>query len=176
SGHEAPRLSLSPLGLRPRGEGRLSGIWHLISGFWTPTRLRSRGEGPQWLELLHPGPEVELQRPGASRLPVNLPVGLGDGIRFQQRILRSLARQMSVALGPDLPIDDDVRDVDALGTQLARHRLSQRAQAEFGHREVGETGAAAQRSGGAGEKDGATTGFDHRPRGAPANQEAAKTA
>ncbi len=59
-------------------------------------------------------------------------VGIGYRIRFKQGIGTAFGQQMLVALRADLTIDDDVRHVDPLGTQLARHALGEGAQGEFG--------------------------------------------
>src|SRR6516162_3766139 len=73
-------------------------------------------------EFLHPGPEVELQSPGALRLAVEMPVAAGDGVGREPAFLGILA---------DAAIDDDVGDMDALWSQLARHALGERPEAEL---------------------------------------------
>ena len=64
-------------------------------------------------------------------------------------------------------------NVDVLGTELARHALGQRAQAELADREIDEIGAATHRRRGAGEQDSAPPGLQHGARRRPADQKAA---
>src|SRR5262245_32679016 len=66
--------------------------------------------------------------------------------------------------------------MDALGTQLARHALGQRAKAELADGEGGEVGAAAQRSSGAGEEDRARPAGQHGPGGGASDEKAAEAA
>src|SRR5580700_6498577 len=81
----------------------------------------------------------KLEGPGAARLLVELPVRGCDRSRRHQQIRiiqRLLAPELFPALahpgGIDAGIDDQVRDVDVLGAELARHRLGHRAKPEFG--------------------------------------------
>src|SRR5262245_14837054 len=74
-----------------------------------------------FLEFLRPRPEVELEGPGALGLAMHLPIAVGDGVGGQPVLLGRLA---------DAAVDDDMADMEALGTQLARHALGQRAKAE----------------------------------------------
>jgi len=50
---------------------------------------------------------------------------------------------MLVAFRADLTIDDHVRHMDPVRTELARHALGEGAQGEFGGSQVHETGTAA---------------------------------
>src|SRR3990172_6844165 len=111
------------------------------------------GAGLGRSELLRPRPEVELLRPGAARLQVELPIALGHLVGVEQGVGAALGAQAGVALGVDLAVDDHMGDVDALGPELPRHALSQRAQPELADGKVDEAGAAAQRRGGAGEQN-----------------------
>src|ERR1700745_2280055 len=104
--------------------------------------------------LLAEWPDLELKGPGAARLLVQLPVGGGDGSRRHQQIRiveRFLAPELFAALahpgGVDAGIDDQMRDMDVLRPELARHRLRHGAKPEFraGKRRI--AAAAAQRSG-----------------------------
>ena len=79
-------------------------------------------------------------------------------------------------LGGDLAVDDDMGDMHALGPQLARHALGERAQAELADRQIDEVGAAAQRCRGAGEEDAAAPLRHHGAGGLAADQEAAEAA
>jgi hypothetical protein len=103
------------------------------------------------------GPQVEFVRPGIARLRVQHPVAVGDVIGIQdavavlQRI--TLGEVAADELGVDGAIDHDVRDVNALRAQLARHRLGQRAQCHLCARESTKVGRAAQRCRRTGEDD-----------------------
>src|SRR5258708_16335646 len=99
----------------------------------SPTMTNERG-----LPLFSERADFKLERPGAARLLVKLPVGRGNrGRRHQQIgiIKRFPAPHLLAALahpcGVDAGIDDQVRDVDVLRSELARHRLRHRAQSEF---------------------------------------------
>ena len=65
------------------------------------------------LELLRPRTNVNLVRPGATRLPMQLQIELSDRIRCQQGILAALLEKM-LTLGLDLPVNDHESDVYAL--------------------------------------------------------------
>src|SRR6266403_4958816 len=113
----------------------------------SPAMTNERG-----LPLFPERANFKLERPGAARLLVKLPVRGGDrGRRHQQIgiIMGFLAPQLLAALahpcGVDAGIDDQMRDVDVLRSELARHRLRHRAQSEFRAGEGRKTAAAAQR-------------------------------
>src|SRR5207253_1947767 len=78
-------------------------------------------------ERLLVGSQVELLRPGGSRLDVNLPVHLCDCIDREKTVFPALlydrGAQRPKALAVDSAIDDHVCDVQALWTKLARHAL-----------------------------------------------------
>src|ERR1700676_2301042 len=78
------------------------------------------------------GPDLALERPGVARLLVDLPVSVGDSRRAHQpaRIeisdrrlalpgLDALADPLSIDAG----VDDQMGDVNALGTKLPRRTL-----------------------------------------------------
>ena len=71
-------------------------------------------------------------------------VGIEDAVLLLQRI--ALGEVAADELGVDGAVDDDVRDVDALRPELARHALRQRAQRMLGAGERGEAGARRARS------------------------------
>src|SRR5581483_166427 len=103
---------------------------------------------------------LHLEGPGALRLLVELPIGVRDRGRWHQEIgivERFLAPDLRTALahpgGVDAGIDDEMRDMDVLRPELARHRLRHRTQAELGAGESGKAAAAAHRGGRAGEED-----------------------
>src|SRR5260221_316204 len=127
---------------------------------------------PQWTKL-------QLKRPGAARLLVELPIGRGDrGRRHQQvRIIeRFLAPELLAALahpgGIDAGIDDEMCDMDVFRTQLAGHRLRHRPQSELGAGKGGKAAAAAQARGRTGEEDIALAVRQHQPGRLPPGQEA----
>ena len=73
--------------------------------------------------------------------------------------------------GIDAGIDDQMRDMNVLGTELARHALRDRAQAGLGAGERRIADAAANARGGAGEEDAAFAARQHQPGGFAAGQE-----
>src|ERR1700758_2990461 len=95
---------------------------------WRQARKRSPG--------LDPRPEIELVRPGAARLAMKEPVILGNGVGCEDAVLGlqgiALGEIVADELGVDGAVDDAVRDVNAEGSELARHALRQRAEREFG--------------------------------------------
>src|SRR5579859_4867050 len=112
------------------------------------------------LPLLAKGADFELERPGALRLLIELPVGFRDrGGRHQkvgvvQRVRpERLQPPLTHPFGVDAGINDEVGDMDILRPELARGRLRHGAQAEFGAGKGRVTDAAAQRRGCAGEED-----------------------
>src|ERR1700722_19906239 len=112
--------------------------------------------------------DFKLERPGAARLLVKLPVGGRDRRRRHQQIRiieRLLAPELLAALpypcGVDAGIDNQMRDVDVLRPELARHRLRHRAQSEFGAGKGRKAAATAQRRGRAGEEYIALAAWHH---------------
>src|SRR4029079_9512793 len=79
----------------------------------------------QSLELLDPGSQLDLPRPCVARLTRNVKVGIGDGVRVEQRVC-AFGRHRSTR-GPNPPVDHEVRDVDVLRRELARHALRETA-------------------------------------------------
>src|SRR5438270_5014233 len=99
------------------------------------------------LPLLTEGADFHLERPGALRLLIELPIGRRDrGRRHQQvRIVERIGAERFQAplpypLGVDAGIDDEMGDMDILRAEFARHRLRHSAQPEFG---AGKGGIAA---------------------------------
>src|SRR6202011_206870 len=124
-----------------------------------------------FLPLLPERADFQFKCPGAARLLVQLAVrGRDRGRRHQQvRIVeRFLAPKLFAPLAHpgsiDTGIDNQVRDVDVLLSQFARHRLRHRAQAEFGAGKGRVTRAAAQARGGAGEENATLAARQHQPR------------
>src|SRR3954469_16213906 len=100
----------------------------------SPERLNSTATLP--LPLLAEGPYFQLERPGAPRLLVKLPVGFRDrrwrhqeiGIVQRPRPQR-LEPPLAHPFGIDAGIDDQMGDVDVFRTQFACGRLRNGAQA-----------------------------------------------
>src|SRR6266403_288223 len=131
----------------------------------SPTMTNERG-----LPLCSERADFKLERPGAAGLPVELPVRGGDRRRRHQQIgiiKRFPAPHLLAALAHpcrvDAGIDDQMRDMDVLGSELARPRLRPRAQSEFRAGEGRIAAAAAQGGGGAGEKYVALAARQHQP-------------
>src|SRR5262245_26942363 len=123
--------------------------------------------------------DFELERPGAARLLVELPVGLGYRLRRHQQVgvvERVGAERLDAALpdpfGIDAGIDDQMRDVDVLRPELARGCLRHSAQAELGAGEGRITRATAQARGGTSEEDVPLPTRQHQLGSFPARQKA----
>src|SRR5271167_569730 len=69
-------------------------------------------------EILAPRPQIQLQRPGAALLVMEIPIGLRDCIRMQQPIEAALlhqlwdSRQQTIPL--DAAIDNQMTDMNVL--------------------------------------------------------------
>ena len=70
------------------------------------------------LELLEPRPHFDFPAPSRAVLLEGRPVGLGDGVGVEQAV--GLVRGHGPYGRADAPIDDDMRDVNALDTSLRR--------------------------------------------------------
>src|SRR5215204_5186324 len=100
-------------------------------------RLSSTATLP--LPLLAEGAYFQLERPGALRLLIELPVGFRDGRRRHQEIgivegarPQRLDPPLAHPFGIDAGVDDEMGDVDVLRAQFARRCLRNRTQAELG--------------------------------------------
>src|SRR6516165_9905019 len=114
-----------------------------------PAAMRAPSERP--LPLLAEGTDIELERPSTLRLLVELPVGGRDGCRRHQQIRiveRLLAPELLLSLsdpgGIDAGIDDEMRNMDVLRSELARHRLRYGTQSELGGGKGRKTTSTAQ--------------------------------
>src|SRR5262245_32922818 len=132
------------------------------------------------LEGLLRRPQIQLQRPRTPGLRVDLPVRLRDRVRRQHAVFAEPLLELRHAavhlVAVDDAVDHDVRDVDALRAELARHAVGNCAQARLGRREGGEGGTRAQRGGGAREQDAAAAARQHATGGLAPGQEAAEAA
>ena len=73
------------------------------------------------LPFLSVGPGLDLETPSPSLLAAQLKRDLRDASRIDKCVVR-LARHRRPRTGQvNYPIDDDQRDVDPLGPELARH-------------------------------------------------------
>src|SRR5216684_5852761 len=86
-------------------------------------------------EFLLERTNLEFHRPGAAVLMGQMPVRLGDRIGLQQIFLLQLRQAFAPAWDVDAPIDVDPRDMNALGTEVARQRLREPAHRELGRAE-----------------------------------------
>src|SRR4051812_28761041 len=121
-------------------------------------------------EILHPRPQLHLPAPGAARLLQHAPIAGGDGVGVEHRI-RSVRRVLTGG-APDATIDHEMRDVNALRRQLARHALRKAAQRELAHRERRRLRVALDAGRGAGEQDRAMLVRQHALRRLLCHQEA----
>ena len=75
-------------------------------------------------------------RPSRRMLPVQMPIGVGDGIDIQQPISTpvdlELRRGGVQSFAVNAAIDDNMSDVNSKRSEFPRHRLSQRPQARLG--------------------------------------------
>src|SRR5689334_5363907 len=119
-----------------------------------------------------PGPELDLGRPSAAMLAMDGEIAGRDRVRFQECVRAAILAARIAGLA-DAAIDHEMRDMDVLRCELARHALRQAAQPEFPHREGGREREAFDAGRSAREKDRAVAGFQHQPRGLLADEEAA---
>src|SRR6188472_1738254 len=94
---------------------------------------RTRNDDGVASELLDPGPHFHFPGPCAARLLQHVPVAQGNGIGIQHRVrpIGGLAARGAA----NAAVDDEMRDMNALRRQFARHALRQPAQRELAHRE-----------------------------------------
>src|SRR6202011_5536255 len=95
------------------------------------TRIDS--EDLQRSEPLDPRPELYLPGPGAARLSQDVQIGLRNGIGVEHRV--GLVRSLGSARIADPAVDHEMRDVNALRREFARHALRQSTKRELAHRE-----------------------------------------
>src|SRR2546427_4897849 len=113
------------------------------------------------LEPLDPGPQLDFPGPGAAVLSVYMQVVLRDLVGEEHPFRAALARSR-IARGPrDPAVDDEVRDVDALWGELARHALREAAQRELPHRERRRFGIALHARRGSGEENRPRAAGEH---------------
>src|SRR5215471_397141 len=95
--------------------------------------------------------QVDFLRPGRRSLPMDLPVSLGDGVNVEEPILAALLDRFrspaAQTLTVDSPIDDDMRDVDAVRAILSRHALRDHSQPGFRRGELRKARLAAKAGG-----------------------------
>src|SRR2546421_11944269 len=94
-------------------------------------------------------------------LPVPREIRLGDRVRAQHAVLATRRRARIAAGALDAAVDDEVRDMDVLRTELAREALREAAQRELAHGEGRRLGVALHAGGGAGKEKRAATTLDH---------------
>ena len=67
------------------------------------------------LEILDPWSQFSLPSPGATMLPVNVEIALGDGVRVQFAVISAVG-----TLAPNDSINHEVRNMDTTRRELAR--------------------------------------------------------
>src|SRR2546421_7496080 len=112
-------------------------------------------------ELLDPGPQLDFPGPGAAVLSVYVQVVLRDLVGEEHPVRAALARSSIARATRDPAVDDEVRDVDALGRQLPRHALREATQRELSHRERRRFRVAFYARGSAGEENGTRAAGEH---------------
>src|SRR6266508_967166 len=118
----------------------------MVSPCARPTRYRAS-------EPLDPGAQLDFPGPGAAVLSVYVQVVLRDLVGEEHPVRAALARPRVARAPRDPAVDDEVRDVDALGRELPRHALREAAQRELPHRERRRFGVALHARRGAGEEN-----------------------
>src|SRR5690348_15659113 len=105
-------------------------------------------------------------------LAMDVEVGFRDRIGLQHAVGAAL-RASRIALLPDPAVDYEMRDMDVLGLQLARHALREAAQAELAHCEGRRLRIALDARRGTREQDRAVAALQHLARRGLAHQEPA---
>ena len=82
-------------------------------------------------EGFHPGPDLHLPGPRAAVLTVDLEVGFGNRVGIESAVRPALGHPCIACLG-DAAVDDEMRDADVLGLELARQALGEAAKPELG--------------------------------------------
>src|SRR5580704_11322412 len=126
------------------------------------------------LKLLHPRPQFQFPGPGAARLLQHVPVALRDGVGIEHG--SGPVGGLDTRGAADAAVDHEMRDMDALRRQFARHALRQAAQRELAHRKRRRLRIALDAGGGAGEQDRAVFRRQHSLDRLLRHQEAAEGA
>src|SRR5262245_2949501 len=100
--------------------------------------------------------QIQFPRPRLWTLHMELPIDFSDRLRRHPLALRQIWERGMCLLAIDGTMDDDVRHVDPVRAELARHSLRQGAQPELPNGERIEILAPAKRDRRAGEQDRAT--------------------
>src|SRR5262249_31833889 len=77
--------------------------------------------GMEASERLDPWPQLDLEAPGAAMLAMDRKIGFGDRIRREAAVRTVTIDGLPGRL--DLAVDDEMRDMDILRAEFARHRL-----------------------------------------------------
>src|SRR5258708_6223120 len=157
-----------------------SSEWRIQQASWFSYSLFATPYSPlALLPFLAERADFHFKGPGAARLLIELPIGCcnrGGGHQQVGIVPCLLSPGVFTPLAPPgrihPGIDDQMRDVDVFGPQLARHRLRHGAESEFRAGKGSKTGPAAQRSRRAGEEDVAPAPRQHQPRRFAAREKA----
>src|SRR6476620_823071 len=114
-------------------------------------RFAPRNDAINASEFLDPGSQFHFPRPRAARLLQYAPITQGNRIGIEHRV-RPVGR-LGANRTANAAVDDEMRDMNALRRQFARHALRQSAQREFAHRERRRLRIALDAGGCAGEQD-----------------------
>src|SRR2546423_11038592 len=138
-------------------------------------RFNSTNRSP--LPLLAERAYFQLERPGATRLLIELPIGFCDRRRRHQEIRviegprpQCLDPPLTYPLGVDAGINDEMGHVNVLRSEFARGRLCNGPQAELGAGEGRIAAPAAQARSRTGEEDIAFAPGQHQARGFTAGE------
>src|SRR4029078_7795437 len=127
-------------GFRRVGKGALAPCPPILARLPMVGTLRLAHPTQQYLKLLDPRPQFQLPGPGAARLLQHVPVARGNGVGVEHRV-RPVGG-FSARRTADAAVDDEMRDMNALRRQFARHALGQSTQRELAHRKRRRLGIA----------------------------------
>src|SRR4029077_7239855 len=99
-------------------------------------------------------------------------IGLGDGVRIESAV--RLVCRVGTSRAAYTAINNEMRDVNALGPQLARRALRQSAERELSHGEGGGDRDSFDARGRSGEQDRTPSARHHALRGLLSDEKAAE--
>src|SRR5437870_2039721 len=112
----------------------------MMSSFSNHRGRSAAGARPTWSEALLERPQIDLMRPGRSRLAVELPIGFGDRLDPEQTVLTAffddLRPSLAQAVAVDAAVDHHMRDMHAVRPIFPCHALGDRPQPRLGGREM----------------------------------------
>src|SRR3954447_8106567 len=108
-----------------------------------PLIKRNDPHGAARLPLLAERPDLDIERPGGARLMRDVPDLRRDVARLDEKVVGRIRAHLAGPGDIDHGVDDDVSDVDALRSELARDRFGQHALSGLARRKAGKIRLAA---------------------------------